>query len=51
MITLTRLNSEEITVNAYQVESLEAGTDTIVTMMNGKRLFVQETLDEVESLI
>ena len=48
MITLTRLNNEEIMVNAYQIESVEQGADTCVTLMNGKRLFVQESSVSVE---
>ena len=51
MITLVRLNNEEILINPFQVESMEAGSDTCVTLMNGKRLFVQESVDEVKQLI
>ncbi len=49
MIKLTRLNNEEIVINAYQVESVEQGADTCVTLMNGKRLFIQESTEDVEA--
>ena len=51
MIRITRLNGEELVVNAGQIESIESGTDTCVSLMNGKRLFVQEAEDEIIGLI
>lgn len=51
MITLVRLNNEEILINPFQVESMEAGKDTCVTLMNGKRLFVQQSVEEVKQLM
>ena len=51
MITLVRLNDEEIMINPFQVESMEAGKDTCVTLMNGKRLFVQEDVEQIKGLI
>ncbi|MFW5750991.1 MAG: flagellar FlbD family protein [Planctomycetota bacterium] len=47
MITLTRLNGEEMIVNAQQIESMEAKPDTRVTLMNGKQLYVRESPEEV----
>lgn len=42
MIELTRLNGEPIMVHAMQIESIEPGVDTRVTLMNGKHLYVRE---------
>ncbi len=51
MITLTRLNGEEMIVNAQQIESMEAKPDTRVTLMNGKQLYVRESPEEVVQLV
>lgn len=47
MITITRLNGDELMVNAGQIESIEVGADTCVAMMNGKRIFVEESEEEI----
>ena len=47
MIRLTRLNNQPIVVNAEMVESLEATPDTVVSLANGQKLAVLETVDEV----
>ena len=51
MIKVTRLNSNVITVNAEIIETIEETPDTIITLTNGKKFIVQETLDEVIKLI
>lgn len=51
MIKVTRLNSNIITVNAEIIETIEETPDTIITLTNGKKIIVQETLDEVIKLI
>lgn len=47
MIRVTRLNGVEVVVNAGAIESLEATPDTVVRLVNGRRLAVRETVDEV----
>lgn len=47
MVRVTRLNGAEIVVNAGAIESLEATPDTVVRLVNGRRLAVRETVDEV----
>lgn len=51
MIELTRLNGQQILVNAWQIESIEAGSDTRVTLANGKQLYVAETPAELRELM
>jgi flagellar protein FlbD len=41
------LNGDELVVNAELIETLEATPDTVVTLTNGKRLVVRETVDEL----
>jgi len=47
MITVIRINSKPITLNAEMIEFVEATPDTIITMTNGKKLFVKDSVDEV----
>ncbi len=47
MVRVTRLNGTEIVLNASVIESLESTPDTVVRLLNGQRLAVRETVDEV----
>jgi flagellar protein FlbD len=40
-----------ITINAEIVETIEETPDTVITLTNGKKYIVQESLDEVIKLI
>lgn len=52
MIKLTKFNSEvskkgEFVLNAEIIETIEETPDTVVTLVNGKKLIVEEKMDEV----
>ncbi len=52
MIKLTKFNSEVnkkgvFILNAEVIETIEEAPDTIVTLINGKKLIVDEPMDEV----
>ncbi len=47
MIRLTRLNKNELVINAEMVEFIEAIPDTIVTLTSGKKIMVFEPVDTV----
>ncbi|MFT9847851.1 flagellar FlbD family protein [Aneurinibacillus sp. REN35] len=47
MIRLTRLNGKEYVVNALLIESLEETPDTLVTLVNGKKFVIKESIEEV----
>ncbi|MDX1959598.1 MAG: flagellar FlbD family protein [Leptospiraceae bacterium] len=51
MVTLHRLNNTEITINAFQIESLESTPDTVVTLVNEKKFIVRESVDEVKQSV
>ena len=51
MITLTRFNREAVTVNADLVMCLETAPETTLTFVNGERLKVRESIDEVKALV
>lgn len=51
MISLTRLNKEEMKLNAIYIEKVEATPDTLITLTNGKKYIVMEPVERVIELI
>jgi flagellar protein FlbD len=47
LIKLTHLGGEPFILNAELIQYVEARPDTFVTLVNGERLVVQESMDEV----
>jgi flagellar protein FlbD len=47
MIEVTRLNGTRIVLNSDLIKMAEALPDTMVTLMNGEKLIVRESLEEV----
>ena len=47
MITLTRVNGTTLLINESFIETAEETPDTVVTMQNGHRYFVKESVDEI----
>jgi len=47
MITLTRLNNSSLTVNSDLIKFVEQSPDTVITLINGEKILVRETVDEV----
>ncbi|WP_196594656.1 flagellar FlbD family protein [Pectinatus sottacetonis] len=52
MIKLTKFNSDsnkkgEFILNAEIIETIEQTPDTVITLLNGKKLIVDERMDEV----
>jgi len=47
MIALRRINGHEFILNADLIESLESTPDTVVTLISGKKLIVQNSLEEI----
>ncbi|WP_461200437.1 flagellar FlbD family protein [Anoxybacillus sp. TBDG-1] len=51
MITLTRLNGKPFTLNAIYIEQVEAFPDTTITLTNGKKFVVRESVEDVMLLV
>ncbi len=47
MIAVTKLGGQAIVINAELIKYLESTPDTMVTLINGERLIVQESLEEI----
>lgn len=51
MISLTRLNGKEFTLNALYIETVESFPDTTITLTNGHKYVALETREEVAKKI
>ena len=47
MIRLTRLNSQALIVNSDLVKFVEQAPDTLITLLNGEKFMVRESVDQV----
>lgn len=49
MIKLTKFQSKdaEFVLNAELIESVEETPDTVITLVNGKKLLVEESMSEI----
>jgi len=51
MIEVTRLDGKRYYVNPHQIEYIEANPDTTLVMLSGKRLVVQESVEQLQERI
>ncbi|HJT70501.1 MAG TPA: flagellar FlbD family protein [Terriglobales bacterium] len=47
MIHLTRLNNSRFTINSDLIKFVEKSPDTVITLLSGEKILVQESVDEV----
>ena len=47
MIKVTRLNGNELVVNADLIEFVESLPDTIISLVTGKKIMIKESSDDV----
>ena len=47
MIRLTRLNAHPLTVNSDLIKFVEQAPDTVLTLLNGEKIVVRESTEEV----
>ena len=47
MIRLTRLNGRAFVLNAERIQYLEETPDTVITLVGGEKVMVQEQMDAV----
>lgn len=51
MIDLTGMNNKEFTLNADHIEKIEVVPETLITLTNGKKYIVLESLEEVKDAV
>jgi len=47
MIQLTRLNNSTLTINSDLIKFVEQSPDTVITLLNGEKVLVQEPVGEI----
>ncbi|HEW91495.1 MAG TPA: flagellar protein [Thermotogaceae bacterium] len=47
MIHLTQMNGTKFVLNAEMIELIESTPNTVITLINGRKLIVLESVDEV----
>jgi uncharacterized protein YlzI (FlbEa/FlbD family) len=47
MVQLTRLNNARLALNSDLIKYVEEAPDTVITLLNGEKLVVRETTDQV----
>ena len=47
MIQLTRFNGRIFYLNAEMIKTIEATPDTVVTLINGEKLIVKDSVNEI----
>jgi flagellar protein FlbD len=51
VIKVTKLNGKSFRINSLFIEVVEAFPDTTITLTNGRKFVVRESVDEVSKLI
>lgn len=51
MIDVTRMNGTVLTLNENWIETIDETPDTVITLTNGKKIFVKESRQEVKNLV
>jgi len=47
MIEVTRLNKKEFVLNCDWIETVESTPDTVISLTNGKKYVVSESVDDI----
>ncbi len=51
MIELTKLNGQQFTLNAIYIEQVQAFPDTTITLTNGRKFLVRDSVNEVQDAV
>ncbi len=51
MIYLKKLNGTDFVLNCELIETVEAKPDTTLTLINGKKILINNTVEEVVNLV
>lgn len=47
MIKVSRFNGSQFVINCEWIETVEATPDTVITLVNGKKYVVNESVDDI----
>ncbi len=49
MITVSRLNGKEFSINPFLIETVEENPDTVIVLNSGKKMVIKESAENVRS--
>jgi flagellar protein FlbD len=47
MIQLTRLNNSSVSINSDLIKFVEQSPDTVITLLNGEKILVRESAEQI----
>ncbi|NLU33128.1 MAG: flagellar FlbD family protein [Clostridiaceae bacterium] len=51
MIKVSRFNGTSFVINCEWIETVEATPDTVITLVNGKKYVVNESVDDIINMV
>ena len=51
MIEVTRLNETKLIINADLIEFIEETPDTVISLIDGKKIIVKESRQDIKNLV
>lgn len=51
MVELFRINGQPFLLNVLLIEQIEAFPDTTITLLSGKKIVLQDEIDEVKRIV
>lgn len=51
MIRITKINGENVVINAELIEEIKETPDTVITLTNSRKILVEESTDELINMI
>ncbi|MCX7908314.1 MAG: flagellar FlbD family protein [Ignavibacteria bacterium] len=51
MILVTKLDGQKIVINAEEIETIEIGPNSVISLKSGKKYLVRETHEELTNLV
>ncbi len=51
MILVTKIDGQKIVINAEEIETIEIGPHSVISLKSGKKYLVKETYEEITQLV
>ncbi|MEJ5285739.1 MAG: hypothetical protein CH6_3171 [Candidatus Kapaibacterium sp.] len=51
MILVTKIDGQKIVINAEEIETIEIGPNSVISLRSGKKFLVKETYEEITNLV
>jgi flagellar protein FlbD len=51
MILVTKIDGQKIVINAEEIETIEIGPNSVISMKSGRKYLVKETYEEITNLV